>query len=56
MKIKKAELEVLSKSFASFAFSGNNHLKLAVGQRLFVVFKFFSNVMMSQDSIHITAI
>ena len=42
MKIKKTELEVLSKSFA---FSSNNHLKLAVDQRKFVTFKVFCNVM-----------
>ena len=38
---KKTNLEVLSKSFA---FSENNHLKLAVDQRKFVAFKVFSNV------------
>ena len=38
----------------SFAFIQNNHLKVAVGQRKFVTFKVFFNVMMRQDSIHST--
>ena len=50
MKIKKTDLKVLSKSFT---FSYSIHLKLAVGQRLFVTFKAFSNVMIWKDSIHI---
>ena len=32
-----------------------NHLKLAVDQRKFVTFKVFSNVIVWQDSVHITA-
>ena len=41
-KDKKTDLEVLSKLFA---FCLHDHLKLAVGQRKFVTFNVFSNVM-----------